>query len=86
MAAKAKIVAALQKAYELNNTPRWEDEKCACWFYLAMAHWQLGDRAQARTWYDKAVDWMDKNETTDEDLKRVRAEAAALAGKDGQDE
>ena len=42
-------------------------------FFLAMAHWQLGDRVQARTWYDKAVDWMDKNRPQDDELKRFRA-------------
>jgi Flp pilus assembly protein TadD len=25
------------------------------WFFLAMAYWQLGDRGEARQWYDKAV-------------------------------
>jgi uncharacterized protein HemY len=29
-------------------------------FFLAMAHWQLGDKEQARQWYDKAVQWMDE--------------------------
>jgi non-specific serine/threonine protein kinase/serine/threonine-protein kinase len=47
-------------------------------FFLAMANWQLGDKPQARIWYDKAVQWMDKNQPTDEELIRFRAEAAAL--------
>ena len=48
--------------------------------FLAMAHWQLGDKPQARSWYDKAVQWMDKNQTKDEELIGFRAEAAALLG------
>jgi hypothetical protein len=28
------------------------------WFFLAMTHWQLSDKAAALKWYDKAVQWM----------------------------
>src|SRR5262249_10257365 len=27
------------------------------WFFLAMAHWQKGEKAEARKWFDKAVAW-----------------------------
>lgn len=50
-------------------------------FFLAMAHWQLGDKDEARRWHDKAVEWMDKNAKDNEELLRFRAEAAALLGK-----
>jgi serine/threonine-protein kinase len=50
------------------------------WLYLAMAHWQLGHKGEARQWYDKAVQWMDKNKTQDQQLIGLRAEAAALLG------
>jgi hypothetical protein len=43
-----------------------------------MAHWQLGDRDQACTWYDKSVTWMEKNNARDVELRRFRAEASAL--------
>ncbi len=46
------------------------------WFFLAMAHWHLGDHAQARHWYERAVRWMEKNAPTDQDLKLFCAEAA----------
>ena len=46
------------------------------WFLLAMSHWQLGDKEEARTWYDRAVEWMDKNQPENEELRRFRAEAA----------
>jgi serine/threonine-protein kinase len=49
-------------------------------FILAMAHWQLGHREQARTWYDKAVKWMEKNSPKDEEIRRFHAEATALLG------
>src|SRR5262249_41658485 len=27
------------------------------WFFLAMAHWQLGQKDEARTWFAKSVAW-----------------------------
>jgi tetratricopeptide (TPR) repeat protein len=48
--------------------------------YLAMAHGQLGHKAEARKRYDQAVGWMEKRPSRDEDLLRLRAEAAALLG------
>jgi tetratricopeptide (TPR) repeat protein len=48
------------------------------WFFLAMAHHRLGDRVQARRFYDKAVEWMEKHQEFVEELTRFRAEAAAL--------
>jgi serine/threonine protein kinase/tetratricopeptide (TPR) repeat protein len=51
-------------------------------FFLAMAHFQLGDKAEARQWFDKSVQWMEKELREqkelwprDAELKRVRAEA-----------
>ena len=50
------------------------------WFFLAMAYWQLGQKDDAVTWYDKAVDWTDKNESKNDELIRFRTEAAELVG------
>jgi serine/threonine protein kinase/Tfp pilus assembly protein PilF len=50
------------------------------WFFLAMAHWQLGEKDQARTWYEQAIRWMDKNHPDEEEFVRFHAEAAALLG------
>jgi hypothetical protein len=42
-----------------------------------MARGQLGEKEEARTWYAKAVQWMEKNKA-ELRLKRFRAEAARL--------
>jgi hypothetical protein len=43
-----------------------------------MAHWKLGEKDEARKWYDRAVPWMDKDQPKNEQLRRFRAEAAEL--------
>jgi serine/threonine protein kinase len=48
------------------------------WFFLAMAHWRLGNRDEARTWFDRAVQWMDRYKPRDVELRRFRAEAEAM--------
>jgi tetratricopeptide (TPR) repeat protein len=49
-------------------------------FFLAMAHWQLAHKEEARTWYERAVQWMDKGLPQDEEVRRLRAEAQQLFG------
>jgi Flp pilus assembly protein TadD len=49
-------------------------------FFLAMAHWQRGEKEKARTWYGQAVQWMDKNQPQNAELHRFRAEAEELLG------
>jgi hypothetical protein len=49
-----------------------------------MAHQQVGQREEARMWYDRAVPWMDKYKRYDEELCGFRAEATALLGIAGQ--
>jgi tetratricopeptide (TPR) repeat protein len=53
------------------------------WFFLAMAHCRLGDRAKARLWFDRAVQWMDKHQPHNEQFRRFRAEAEALLAETG---
>jgi hypothetical protein len=50
------------------------------WFFLGMEHQKLGMKAEARQWYDRAVQWMEKNAPKDEDLQRFRAEAEEVPG------
>jgi tetratricopeptide (TPR) repeat protein len=49
-------------------------------FFLAMAHWQRGSQADARQWYERAVQWMEKNNPKDAELRRLREEASKLLG------
>ena len=37
-----------------------------------MAHWQLGDKDEARKWHDRAMEWMAKNAAANEELIRFR--------------
>jgi superkiller protein 3 len=69
-----EAVAALEKSLSLQG-----DNGFDC-FFLAMACWQLGEKAKARTWFGQAVQWMEKNQPSDEELGRFRAEAAELLG------
>lgn len=68
-------IAELKKSMELRK-----GGDAADWFFLAMAHWQLGEKDEARKWYDKAVPWMEKNNAKNEELRRFRAEAKELLG------
>ena len=47
-------------------------------FFLAMAHWQLGEQDKARDYFDQAVRWMDENQPENAELVRFRAEAERL--------
>jgi serine/threonine protein kinase/tetratricopeptide (TPR) repeat protein len=66
-------IADLEKSMELHNGGDSFD-----WFFLAMSHWQLGNKDEARQWYDRAVGWMERNVPANEQLTRFRAEAAEL--------
>jgi tetratricopeptide (TPR) repeat protein len=48
------------------------------WFFLAMSHWQLGEREKAKKYFDQAVEWTEKNKPNENELRRFRAEAAEL--------
>jgi tetratricopeptide (TPR) repeat protein len=49
-------------------------------FFLAMAHWQLGQKDKANELYRQAVEWMEANAPRDSELLRFRQEAAELLG------
>ena len=51
----------------------------------AMAHWQKGDKDQARNWFDKAVAWTEEKAPNDAGLRQFWAEAAELLGQPGPD-
>jgi serine/threonine protein kinase/Flp pilus assembly protein TadD len=64
--------SALEEAEELRG------EGSSISFFLAMTHWQLGDKEQAHKCFSVAVRWMDKNQPRNEELAHFRAEAAEL--------
>src|SRR5262249_55078260 len=66
-------IAALEKSMAMRQGGGGNE-----WFFLAMAHWQLDAKDKARKWYDKAVEWMDKNAKDNEELRRFRSEAEEL--------
>jgi tetratricopeptide (TPR) repeat protein len=66
---------ALRKALTLEPPGNSYD-----WYFLAMARWQLGARDEARRFYQLAVRAMGKTQPGNEELRRFRAEAAALMG------
>ncbi len=66
---------ALHKSIELTSGGDASD-----FCFLAMAHWQLGNKDEARQWYDKAVAWIETHKPQNEDFQRFRAEAAQLLG------
>jgi serine/threonine-protein kinase len=72
-------VATLHKAMRLRSRGDSLD-----WFFLALAHWRLGDRGQARKWFDQAVQWMDTHKPHDDELRRFRAEAEAMLAEAGK--
>jgi tetratricopeptide (TPR) repeat protein len=67
-------IEALQKSGELNR------EQHLSWnaFFLAMAHWRLGNQDDARAWFNQAVEWMEKNAQDNEELRRFKTEAEEL--------
>jgi tetratricopeptide (TPR) repeat protein len=77
-------IEALEKSCALDISPKGGN--AAQWFFLAMAHWQLGEKDKAREWYYRGVEWTAKHDPRWDLLQRFRAEAAALLGlKDKQD-
>jgi tetratricopeptide (TPR) repeat protein len=68
-------VGALTKSMEARG-----DGDAMDWFFLALAHWRLGRKDEGRAWYERAVQWTEKNRPQDEELSRFRAEAASLLG------
>ena len=72
---RKESINALQKSQELRK-----GGDSVAWFFLAMAHWELGTKDEGRRSYDRAVEWMDRHKSDDEELRRFRAEAAERMG------
>ncbi|MBI3468764.1 MAG: tetratricopeptide repeat protein, partial [Planctomycetes bacterium] len=66
-------IQALEEAMELRTAGTSLD-----WFFLAMAHWKLGDTDLALEEYRKAKQWMEQHKPDDPELLRFRDEAMLL--------
>ncbi len=53
------------------------------YFFMSMAMWQQGKKAEARTWFDKAVAWTKEKKPKDKELLRFWKEAAELLSQPG---
>lgn len=73
--ASDEAIKALSQSVDLTSGGSPAD-----WFFLAMARWQKGEKDEARRWYERAVAEMDRMNPNDDELKRFRAETAALLG------
>jgi serine/threonine protein kinase/Flp pilus assembly protein TadD len=67
--------AALEKSVHLRKSGEGSD-----FFFLAMAHWRMDDKEEARKWYDRAVEWMENKQPANGELRLFRQEAAKLLG------
>jgi serine/threonine protein kinase/Flp pilus assembly protein TadD len=67
-------VAALDRATQLRP-----EGDAADFFFLAMAHAQMGDKGDAHQWYDRAVRWTERTGPR-HDLGIYRKEAATVLG------
>jgi superkiller protein 3 len=74
-----EAISAFTKSMQLGHGGSSYD-----YFFLAMAHWQLGEKEKASRWFDQAVQWMDKNLPKGKELGRFRAEAAELLQVDSE--
>ncbi|MBI4586106.1 MAG: hypothetical protein HY717_19015 [Planctomycetes bacterium] len=64
---------ALEKALSLGSS-----EPAREWLFLAMASWRLGKESQAREFYRRAAERLERQKAGSEDLLHLRAEAEAL--------
>ncbi len=70
----AGAIESLRKSDELTG----ETALAFNGFFLAMSHLQRENKDEAGQWYDKAVQWMEKNDKQNEELQRFRIEAEEL--------
>ncbi len=66
-------IDALQQSIQLRSGGDPTD-----WFFLAMAYWQLGQKDEARQWYDRGVRWMKEHDSKNQELQRFEDEASKL--------
>jgi tetratricopeptide (TPR) repeat protein len=74
----AESIAASERSMALRNGGVASD-----WFFLAMAHWQKGEKDEARKWFDKAVARTKEKDPKNTELRGFWTEAAVLLGQPG---
>ena len=77
------LAAAVETLTHAMTLPPGRDDRAA--FFLAMAEWKLGNRNQAQSWRDQAVEWMMADAPDDPDLLRLQSESAELFQSAGRD-
>ena len=74
-----EAIAALEKSLTLDSTS--DSSNATNRLFLAMCHWQLGHKNEARTLHTQALQGLAKLKVAPVELERFRDEAAALLGK-----
>lgn len=79
--------AAHYRLDQWQEAVRWLEQACDLGsptdppsFFLAMAYWKSGQPDEARKSYESAVQWMERENPEDEDLRRWRTEAEQVLG------
>ena len=55
------------------------------WFLMSLAHWQRGEKDEARRRFDQGAMWMREREVKNPTPRRLWSEAAELLGQPGPD-
>ena len=55
-------------------------------FFMALSHERLGRHEEALRWHHRAIDWMDRNDPANEELRRIRVEASERVGRSEKDD
>ncbi len=59
---------------------RDDNSACEGGFFLAQIHWRVGNKVEARQWYEKTVERMEQMNPPRQDLRALRVRAAADLG------
>ena len=76
----ASAIEGLYKSIALGSGGDGND-----WFFLAMAHWQAGDKDEARRCCERAAQWMNQRRRDDAEMSLLRSEVRHLLGENGPD-
>lgn len=69
-----QAIATLKKAEERDPGTRFAFNG----YFIAMAHRQLGETDEAKSWFQRSVEWMEQGRAEEKELIRFRHEASSL--------